>query len=1132
MSDILKIILEDLPKGAIENAHFEGANIVIYTKDRKFFQEGETKVREIVNKIKKRIELRASEEILLAQEEAEKIIRSLVPKEADIQDVLFDDNRSIVVIEAKRPGIAIGHGGEVLRAIKEQTFWIPQTMRSPAIQSKITDAIRRTLFAKEVYRKKFLNSIGRRIYKEWNPDKKEEWVRISVLGAGRQVGRSCFLLQTPESKILLDCGIDMAATGPDKFPYLNAPEFDIKNLDAVILTHAHLDHCLPPDSLVLTEQGYKKIDDINVGENIVSLNWQNGRYIHSKCTEKTKTTGHKKVLTLKTTYSQLESSPNHRFFVFEGLKLKELEASQLNKGMLIPSNLFFKPKLQKKSTVLCTNVEYDKRRKDNVVLPETLSQELAEFVAYYMGDGHKSSDFSLRLTDSSVQLLEHHKQIVKNVFNHEAIIRHHPDKTKNAFVLEINNVKIIRFLEKNFPEAFLKTREICVPENVKNASSDVRRAFIRGFGDADGTVTRIVKICSFSKKMLEDLQHLFSLEGIASNIKRDNTICLNAKSSIYKFFKDIGFSSISKQKKLNGLSKESNFDKQDLLPITPEDFRNILKQGGMFGRVHNSPKLSKILPIGLLDFFRRKGGYVTRKTVISLSNLLKQRLTVLNSNRENANFYALRQLLSITRSETCLSTGLKMYQIQNIEDKRTLSTEYAGLLSSFIKEKLSMIICQTEQNIMILQNLLSLNVVWERIIDIEEKENPHPYLVDIEVENHNFIAGNIIVHNSGFLPYLYKLGFRGPCYMTTPTRDIAALLALDFIGVSYKKATTPLFKVADIKTMVKHAIDLNYNEVTDITPDVRLTLYNAGHCLGSAMIHLNIGNGLHNLLYTGDFKFIKTRTLDSAAFKFPRLETLIIESTYGGRDNIFPTRKESEDLFLENIKKTIDNKGKVLVPILGVGRAQEIMLIVENAFREGNLPNVPVYVDGLVWDVTAIHTAYPESLAPTIRNRIFQDENPFDVNFFHRVGSPQERQKVLEGGPCLILATSGMLVGGASVEYFKNLADSKRNAIIFVSYLGPGSTGRQVQEGAKEVRFEDSNESIPVNLNVFTIEGMSGHASRAELINFINTISPIPRRVIVNHGEQSRCLDLASSIYKLNKIETIVPRNLEAIRLK
>jgi len=123
------------------------------------------------------------------------------------------------------------------------------------------------------------------------------------------------------------------------------------------------------------------------------------------------------------------------------------------------------------------------------------------------------------------------------------------------------------------------------------------------------------------------------------------------------------------------------------------------------------------------------------------------------------------------------------------------------------------------------------------------------------------------------IPYLIKMGYKGPIYTTAPTRDTAALLALDFIGVAYKQASAPLFSSKDVKEMVKHTICLEYNEVTDVAPDVRLTLYNSGHTLGSAMAHLNIGNGAHNLLYTGDMKYLRTELLNRAVSKFPRLET-------------------------------------------------------------------------------------------------------------------------------------------------------------------------------------------------------------------------------------------------------------------
>ena len=628
MTDILKQITEQL-HGEITEAIFEGANIVVYTANAKFFREGEPQIKEIVNQIKKRIELRADQKILLDSEKTEAEIKKIIPNEAEVTGLIFDVQRSIVIIEAKRPGMVIGKQGSILNEIRNSTLWTPQVQRSPAIKSKITESIREVLYANNNYRRKFLNSIGQKIYKEWNPEKVDEWVRLTFLGGGRQVGRSCLLLQTPNSKILLDCGIDVASQGAEKFPYLDVPEFNLNSLDAIIITHAHLDHV-------------------------------------------------------------------------------------------------------------------------------------------------------------------------------------------------------------------------------------------------------------------------------------------------------------------------------------------------------------------------------------------------------------------------------------------------------------------------------------------------------------------------GLLPYLYKMGYKGPVYMTAPTRDIAALLALDFIGVAYKQATKPLFDSTDIKEMVKHSICLDYNEVTDLTPDVRLTFYNSGHVLGGSLIHLNIGNGLHNMIYAGDFKYGRSRLLEPAIASFPRVESIITESTYGSKMDIFPPRAEVENKFIDIVKRTIERDGKVLIPELGLGRAQETMLILEDAMATGKLKPVPIYIDGMIWDINAIHTAYPDFLNNKVKSDIFQDNNPFVSEFFNRVGSPQERKNVIEGGPCIVLATSGMLVGGASVEYFREFAINPNNSIIFVCYQGVGSLGRAVQDGAKETKMivEGKEEMIKIEMEVETIAGFSAHAGRNELISFFNDLRPKSKRIIINHGEVSKSLDLASALYKLNKVETNVPRNLETLRLR
>lgn len=631
MADILKAIKEELPSNVIGDANFEGANIVLYTEDKEFFKNSDETIRRVVAKIKKRVELRADKSILAPESDTEKTIRALVPAEAEIVNVIFDVQRSVVIIEAKKPGLVIGKQGSILSDIKKATFWMPTVQRSPAIPSKITEKIRSVLYANNNYRRKFLHEIGKKIYKEWDPSKKDIWIRVTMLGSGRQVGRSCLLLHTPNSKIILDCGINTAVLeGAERFPYLDVAEIgDLNSIDAIILSHAHLDH-------------------------------------------------------------------------------------------------------------------------------------------------------------------------------------------------------------------------------------------------------------------------------------------------------------------------------------------------------------------------------------------------------------------------------------------------------------------------------------------------------------------------SGLVPYLYKMGFKGPTYLTAPTMDIAALLQLDLIGVAYKKAEFPIYKADDIKEMVRHSICLEYGEVTDITPDIRITLYNAGHVLGSAQVHINIGNGLHNFVYSGDTKYGKTRLLDPAVNRFPRIETLQIESTYGLKEDILPPRRDTELHFIELAKEVIANKGKILLPELGLGHAQETMLRVEEAIRLGELPPIPVYIDGMIWDINAIHTAYPDFLSASVRNQIFQDNNPFLSDIFKRIGSPAERKQVIEGGPCIIIATSGMLTGGASVEYFKELADSPKNLIVFTCYQALGSPGRAVKEGAKEVILNtgDGNNRVTVNMRVETLYGLSAHSGRNELMQYVSRMIPKPKKIIVNHGEASKCLDLASSLYRATHAETESPKNLETIRLK
>jgi len=397
------------------------------------------------------------------------------------------------------------------------------------------------------------------------------------------------------------------------------------------------------------------------------------------------------------------------------------------------------------------------------------------------------------------------------------------------------------------------------------------------------------------------------------------------------------------------------------------------------------------------------------------------------------------------------------------------------------------------------------------------------------------VVSHAHLDHCGLIPFLYKYGYDGPIYCTAPTSNLMTLLQLDYLDVAGKQGVTPYYDQKDVRESVLHTMPLRFGVVTDIAPDVRLTLHNAGHILGSAMVHLHVGEGLHNIVYTGDYKFSRTMLLEGATTEFPRVETVITESTYGGPDDIMPSRIEAEERLAAIVNQTLERKGKVLIPVPAVGRAQEIMLVLDDYMRRGVMKEAPVFIEGMISEATAIHTAYPEYLGREVRNSILHDGvNPFQSDYFTIVEHPSVRQEIIEGEPCIIMATSGMLEGGPVIEYFKSLADNPDNSIVFVSYQIEGTMGRRVQKGLNEVAVmtpEGKMDVAKVRLRTESIEGFSGHSDRRQIFNYVTHLQPKPERVVVCHGERAKCLSMANFIERRCEVQTLVPAVMETFRL-
>ncbi len=398
------------------------------------------------------------------------------------------------------------------------------------------------------------------------------------------------------------------------------------------------------------------------------------------------------------------------------------------------------------------------------------------------------------------------------------------------------------------------------------------------------------------------------------------------------------------------------------------------------------------------------------------------------------------------------------------------------------------------------------------------------------------VIGHAHLDHTGFLPVLCKYGYKGPIYCTEPTLPMMNLIQLDAIKVASAQGRTPMYSDRDVKQIMKQTITLPYGTVTDISPDIKLVLANAGHILGSSLCHFHIGNGDHNFVYSGDIKFGKSILFEAANWNFPRVETLLIESTYGAKEDIQPSRQQVESAFINAINNTLADGGKVLIPIPAVGRAQEIMLVIDHYMKSGEMVEAPVFTEGMISEASAIHEAYPEYLERELKQKILEtDDNPFDSEYFTNVEHQDGRDEPLrENSPCIILATSGMLEGGPVLEYFKNLAPDKNNKLLFVSYQVNGTMGRRVLDGARQVSMlgrEGKIEVVNINCGIEKLDGFSGHSDYNQLISFVQRLRPKLRRVLVNHGERRKSENLSMSIRRMFRVASHYPQIQEAIKL-
>jgi uncharacterized protein len=363
------------------------------------------------------------------------------------------------------------------------------------------------------------------------------------------------------------------------------------------------------------------------------------------------------------------------------------------------------------------------------------------------------------------------------------------------------------------------------------------------------------------------------------------------------------------------------------------------------------------------------------------------------------------------------------------------------------------------------------------------------------------------IDHTGFLPFLFKYGYRGPVYCTEPTLPLMTLLFLDY------HKNHGIYSEEDIENVIIHTMPLSMGIVTDISPDIKLVFSNSGHILGSTSIHLHIGNGEHNLVYTGDLKFGKTNLLDNASWNFPRVETLIIEGTFGSKD-LPHKREETDPILIESINQTLRENGRVLIPVPIIGLSQELIYTLTKYQELGMLEPSEIFVDKSIFEATQIYEIYYEFLSKEIKTKILNE----NVSIFNYKNLKPLNSKSKVDKPGIILVASSMLIGGLSRKFLKQIHNDPLSKIIFLSYQAAGTLGKEIQSGNIEVTI-NGQQQLKLKCKIDSIHGFSNHSDYNQLLAYMSRLKPKLKRVIVNHGEKSRIQNLASSVNKILNIQ-------------
>jgi metallo-beta-lactamase family protein len=388
----------------------------------------------------------------------------------------------------------------------------------------------------------------------------------------------------------------------------------------------------------------------------------------------------------------------------------------------------------------------------------------------------------------------------------------------------------------------------------------------------------------------------------------------------------------------------------------------------------------------------------------------------------------------------------------------------------------------------------------------------------------------------GRLPLLTKRGYTGPIFGTQPTFDLGRVIMRDALRLQVgdlerenrrrKRAgqppLEPLYDEEDVRHLGPLLRPVRYDARVDIAPGVSARFVDAGHILGSASIELTVeeDHDPRTVVFSGDLGPRGSPLLGDPV-PFQHADVVVMESTYGDRNHrsLHATALEAREI----VRKAVEAKAKILVPVFAIGRTQLLLYLLASAFQRKTLPPFPIYVDSpMAVEATQIYGRNTEIFDAEARAMLDSGELQCGLQTVHPCVSAEESRALnTAAGPCMIMAGSGMCSGGRIMHHLRHNLDRPETAVLMVGYQSPGSLGRRLVDGEKRVTI--FGEKVTVRASIHTLGGFSAHAGQDDLVQWFASTAPARPQLILAHGEARARQALARRIESEHGIRARCP---------